>query len=222
MTIEILPLTSISRSCGTQMRISENAAAIEDYAEAVRNGSVFPPLIVFTDGKHYWLADGFHRFAAFLKCGLDSCRCDVREGTLNDAKRFACEANKEHGLQRTQSDKRNAIKEYLTISGLEKLSNSEIGKRLGVSHHLVCAVRGELKLAPSPKSHVGGGGKAPVGNFQKPAKAKGNTGKNRFTTLYNVSLDSPEQFVSVLRTEFTSQYLDSLLISLQQSLLESP
>jgi hypothetical protein len=84
-----------------------------------RAGDEFPPLTVFWDGEHYWLADGFHRLGANNICmqglelpGLD-IECEVIEGSQRDAIIYACGANAGHGIQRTVPDKQNAVRTML-------------------------------------------------------------------------------------------------------------
>ncbi len=212
------------------MRVAENDTVVTEYAEAMNRGAAFPPITVFSDGHEYWLADGFHRLKAALQVGQDSIACELREGSLDDAREFACRANLNHGLQRTCDDKRRAVTEYLKISQNENLSNNEIGKRLAVSHHFVQTIRAGLGLKPSLRAHVGVGGKdKKIGTFQsKEAKSTknvnpGKTGvvpKGCYVTLYNVSKNSPEQFVSVLRAEFDKSYLDALCQELRRSLTQ--
>jgi len=216
MSIQQLLLSSILTDAGTQMRVETSESTIGNYVEFLRQGCVFPAIIVFTDGLLYWLADGFHRLEAHKRFGLESILCDIREGTLIDAKRYACEANTDHGLQRTNDGKRNAIKEYLKLPGIAEMSDLQIAKKLRVSNHLVSEVRTNMKVAPSPKAHVGNGSKKKERTEKKrPAEKSGG-----FTTLYNISVDNPAQFVSVLRSQFKKPYLDSISIHLQRSLEE--
>ena len=62
---DIFPTRRIpSWSCvgtGVPVRAEMNAATVEDYAAALADGKVFPPVTAFHDGEVYWLADGFHR-----------------------------------------------------------------------------------------------------------------------------------------------------------------
>ena len=219
MSTQTLPIEKITTDVGLQMRDAESETVIDDYAEAIRQGDVFPPVTVYTDGTHFWLVDGFHRLAAYKKCGLDSIPCVVRQGTFNEAKACACEANTDHGHRRSNQDKRNAVREYLTIPEKTELSNNEIGNRLKVSHHLVHEVRHEMGVKPSPKSHVGRGGQEGIGKFQSPKKSSkkssSNGEKGSFIDLYNVSTESPGQFVSILNAQFPKPYLVSLSKELQ-------
>ncbi len=57
----VLALESIRIDGNTQSRVELDQAVVAEYAEAMAEGAQFPPLIVFFDGVHRWLGDGFHR-----------------------------------------------------------------------------------------------------------------------------------------------------------------
>ena len=59
-----LDIDQIRTDGGTQPRAELLIETIEDYAEQMQRNAEFPPVVVFFDGKEYWLADGFHRLAA--------------------------------------------------------------------------------------------------------------------------------------------------------------
>lgn len=156
---QYLELECIRTDGGTQARDGLNDATVRDYAEtwqtlsSRQNGFLeMPPIVVYHDGTHYWLADGFHRVAAyqqFLDGGSASAspraiRAEVRQGTQRDAILFACGANDTHGLRRTQADKRRAIERLLRDDEWRQWSDSEIARRCNVSHPTVATVRREL------------------------------------------------------------------------------
>jgi len=62
-----LELASIRVDGGTQSRLELNQEVVNEYAEHMAEGDVFPSVIVFQDGATYWLADGFHRYFATKK-----------------------------------------------------------------------------------------------------------------------------------------------------------
>jgi len=217
MNTQNLSLDRILIDAGTQMRVGNSESTIADYVQALQQGCIFPPIIVFTNGTLYWLADGFHRYEACKRCGLETIICEIREGTLDDAKKFACEANTKHGLPRTNEGKRKAVREYLQLPGIASLSDLEIARRLHVSNHLVHEIRTKTNSAPSPKAHVGKGSLTKA----RPEKKSGDSPLKRcFITLRNVSANSPSQFVTILRAEFDKPYLHSLVNDLQRSLIE--
>ena len=57
------------RDLSLQTRAGTDADTINNYAEAMADGAQFPDVTVFTDGTHYWLADGFHRVRAAKQNG---------------------------------------------------------------------------------------------------------------------------------------------------------
>ena len=184
---------------GLQARVSTDSGTVDEYAEAMKAGQVLPPMIVFSDGREYWLADGFHRLSALLKIGAETATVMVREGTREDAMWFAVAANKTHGLRRTNADKRKAVIKALELH--PEMSDRAIAEHVGVDHKTVAICRpstGEipqfqpvanqgsdqketpktpkLRPPPPPPKRVGLDGKSrplpPPPKVEKPAKAK--------------------------------------------------
>ena len=117
-----------------------NQVTAAEYAEAMKSGAVFPPVVVFVDAKGaHWLADGFHRCAAAELAGLAEIAADVRQGSRKDALLHAASANASHGLRRTNADKRRAV--ALVLGNFPKWSDRKIGDACGVDHKTVAAVR---------------------------------------------------------------------------------
>lgn len=87
-----------------QTRAGTDVDTINNYAEAMADGASFPDVTVFTDGKHYWLADGFHRVMAAKQNGKTSISADVRKGTADDAVVFGGTANNKQGKRPTRAD----------------------------------------------------------------------------------------------------------------------
>ena len=134
-----LPIDSISIDGGTQAREIINMATVAEYAAAMEEGEALPPGVVFFDGTKHHLGDGFHRFHAHRKIGATSFECEVRTGTLLDAKLYAYGANKAHGLQRTNADKRKAVLGML--ADFSDWSDRAIARHVGVTHPFVAAIR---------------------------------------------------------------------------------
>jgi transposase-like protein len=139
-----LPIGQIRLDGGTQPRTALDFAAIDDYAEAMAAGGKFPPVVVFLDGEHYWLADGFHRLKAAFAAGFDAIDCELRQGTLEDAQWYSFSANKTNGLRRTNEDKQRAVKSALLHARAASLSNSAIARHVGVDEATVRNWRAEL------------------------------------------------------------------------------
>jgi len=155
---QYIPLDQIRIDGGTQARAGLDEATVAEYAESWltlssrQNGFLDMPLIVvYHDGKDYWLADGFHRVEAYKRfvdgpsasASARAIRAEVRMGTKRDAVLYACGANATHGLRRTQADKRRAILTLLEDPEWRQWSDSEIARRCNVTHPTVAAVRKE-------------------------------------------------------------------------------
>jgi hypothetical protein len=142
----VISLGSIRADTEAQPRTSIFADKVSEYVEDMSRGDKFPPLVVFYDGKAYWLADGFHRYHAAVGVLGQSGQfeCEVREGTLRDAVLFSCSANAAHGIRRTNEDKRRAVTTLLKDVEWGKWSNREIARQCLVSHPFVDKLRADL------------------------------------------------------------------------------
>ena len=87
-----------------QTRAGTDVDTINNYAESMADGASFPDVTVFTDGKHNWLADGFHRVMAAKQNGKTSISADIRKGTADDAVVFGGTANNKQGKRPTRAD----------------------------------------------------------------------------------------------------------------------
>lgn len=132
-----IPLSAIRTDGGTQPRAELNFVTIADYADDMREGAIFPPVVVFYDGADYWLADGFHRLSAAQQIGAVEIAADVRQGTIEDARWFSYGVNKDHGLRRTNEDKRRAVEAALAHPYHARYSNREIARHCGVDEGTV-------------------------------------------------------------------------------------
>lgn len=106
-----LPLSQIKFDPDCQSRVRLDEDTVVEYAYRMKDGEVFPPIVVFFDGAEYWLSDGFHRYAARKgvvrergeEDGADIL-CDIRQGSRLDAVRYALSANAQHGKRRESGD----------------------------------------------------------------------------------------------------------------------
>ena len=154
-----ISLDHIDPNGGTQMRTRIDDAVVAEYAERMAAGDEFPPIVVFREGKKFWLADGFHRFRARRACSARDVRALVHVGDRSDAIEYAIGANKSNGLRRTNDDKRMAVRAALAHERLRERGNVEIAEMVGVSDEMVRKMRsGESAQPPS----VGGSSQAPA------------------------------------------------------------
>ena len=141
-----VPLTAILTDAACQARVKIRPGVVRDYrramAEQISEGGLrFPPVVLFTDEQHFWLADGFHRILAARDAGLSEFPADVRPGTERDALLFSISCNGAHGLPRTNADKRKAVTLLLADAEWSQWSDREIARHCQVSHKCVQKVR---------------------------------------------------------------------------------
>jgi hypothetical protein len=141
-----LKLSQIVIDKGTQTREDLDQKTVTEYAEAMMNKEVFPPLVVFHDGSKYYLVDGFHRYFAYKQTATTEVEVEVINGTLRNAQEYALGVNDKHGLKRTNGDKRNAVLIALNDMEWSLLTNREIGKLCRVSHTFVNTIKEKLEL----------------------------------------------------------------------------
>lgn len=165
-----LGLDKIRIDCGTQARAELNQEIVAEYAEAILAGANFPPVTVFFDGSTYYLADGFHRYMANKKAGSPGINADVVNGTLREAILHSLSVNNEHGLRRTNADKRKAVMTMLQDFEWTDWSDREIAKWCKVGHPLVGRIRDELGGGTEKVKFERGGKVIEMGKKIKPKK----------------------------------------------------
>ena len=195
MTTEHLQLTDIKIDGGTQLREAISEETVAEYAEAIREGAAFPAVIVFCDGATHWLVDGFHRYHAHRRADKETIEAIVHQGTLRDAILHSLAANVDHGLRRTNADKRKAVMTMLTNELVatdadgNPWSNREVARRCAVSLDLVNRIRASLNDSfseedPKPRSYTTKHGTKSVmkiGNInrnRKPQRKPGGIARN--------------------------------------------
>lgn len=158
-----LELKLIRLDGGTQVRASIKEEAVMRYATDLEGGAVFPPMRVFYDGTDYWLSDGFHRYHAALRIGLQSFLCEVDIGTPRDALFYGSTANNLHGQPMDNADKRKITMIFVEDFEWGDWSNAEIARQLHVSAPFVAKMRGES--APAVRKYI-----TPKGNVAEKRK----------------------------------------------------
>lgn len=152
-------ISQIRTDGGTQMRAGLDDSTVFEYTQAMIGSGGwgdFPAVIAYHDGAAYWLADGFHRVAAFKDGFPDATKTipvEVRAGTRRDAILHAAGANAVHGLRRSPDDKRRTVETLLRDEEWAAWSDNEIARRCHVSPTFVGTVRkSSLSTVDSEKS----------------------------------------------------------------------
>lgn len=173
-----LKLQDIRLDGNTQPRSRVYDETVTAYTEALLDGAKFPPVDVFFDGKHYWLADGFHRYHAHRRNKHNTIDATIHKGTKRDAFIFSRGANAEHGMPRTNEEKRAVVISLLEdpefysedqaeedkpkdrlIARICKVSNMTVGR---IRKQLALNKKQSLPPAPPPKPSIKPAPSSPV------------------------------------------------------------
>jgi hypothetical protein len=194
----LIEIKRIRTDGGTQQRAIFESEVVEEYADAMRAGVVFPAVDLFFDGTDYWLADGYYRVQACEVLNRKEIAAAVRPGSQRDAILFSLGANSTHGQPRTREDKRLAVWTMLEDPEWSIWSDHAIAEKTNVSQPFVSKLRKELEreaqqetagAAPLPGEETNGHHKtagAAAGLSAErgpgavaPAKRRGKDGKLR-------------------------------------------
>lgn len=157
-----------------------NFSVVNEYAEDLKEGAVFPPILVFKDqAGTYLLADGQHRLEAARRASYGSIRAEVRRGDRRAALLASVGANAEHGVRRTAEDKRRAVWKLLNDSEWSKWADRDIARRCQVSPTLVGTLRAEQIAAKATVKVEGQAGNLTVHVDSEPAPKREVKYKNK-------------------------------------------
>lgn len=140
-----LPIKDIRLDRALQPRTHMNEDIIAEYSELIADGAEFPPVTVYFDSVYYWLADGYHRYFAHKSAAHTEIECEVVNGTRRDAILFSSGVN-EHGLRRTNEDRRKAVMNLLDDMEWAEWSDRKIADICHVSHVTVGRIRKSLQI----------------------------------------------------------------------------
>ena len=140
-----LPIKDIRLDKALQPRTHMNEDIIAEYAELIADGAEFPPVTVYFDSVYYWLADGYHRYFGHKSAAQTEIECEIVNGTRRDAILFSSGVN-EHGLRRTNEDRRKAVMNLLDDMEWSEWSDRKIADICKVSHVTVGRVRKTIQI----------------------------------------------------------------------------
>ena len=127
-----------------QSRVGLDEGAIEEFAEKIKDGVEFPPIVVLHGDDGCICADGFHRVHAARRAGVEKIAAEIREGGRRDAILHSVGANAQHGVRRTNADKRRAVEILLRDDEWLTWSDGKIARRVAVSQPFVSKLRKEF------------------------------------------------------------------------------
>lgn len=136
-----------------QVRAKMDFEAIDEYAEHLDS---LPPCKAVR-GDKLWLTGGWHRLHAHKKAGIEVVPCEVTEGTFADAVAEAAGENADHGLRRSDEDKKRAVRLVLGTPEHADKSDRLIAEICRVGHPFVAKIRAKSSTGTdsSSKPRVG-------------------------------------------------------------------
>ncbi len=193
MTPEIreIQIGAIMADGSAQMRVvGIDPGTVAEYAEAMVAGAAFPPVIIFHDDNGgYWPGDGFHRIEAARRVGRETIGADIRQGNQRDAILFAVGANAEHGIRRTQADKRNSVETLLRDPEWSRMSDRKIAELAKVDHKTVARFRRDLTGGESGEIPTDASGKnSNSGEIPTTAETSGSMTEKLLATVSTQAL----------------------------------
>jgi len=145
-SIITLPLDAIQADTRAQSRAEIDIVVVGEYADDMKAGAVFPPLVVFFDQATYWLAEGFHRYHAYQQAEITPVPVLVKAGGLREAILQSLGSNADHGKRRTNADKCRAVEMMLRDGEWNNWPQAQIAKQCVVTPEYVSRLRKELSI----------------------------------------------------------------------------
>ena len=93
-----LPLAQIRCDGGTQPRVAIDLKHIQLLEAQIEEGQEIEPITVFYDGEFYWLANGFHRCAAYQNQDEEDIACIIHCGSVRSAILYFVGTSADHKL----------------------------------------------------------------------------------------------------------------------------
>jgi len=138
-----IPLTQIDTTAiDLQIREQIDPDQIDNLREAIESKIELPPIDLFqseTEENAYYIGDGWHRLHAHREAKCKTIAAIVHPGGRAAALKHALGANADHGLRRTNRDKRNAVK--IALSAFKTHSGREIARICNVTESLVRTIK---------------------------------------------------------------------------------
>jgi ParB-like chromosome segregation protein Spo0J len=159
-----LPLEQLHVDPECQVRVRLDAAALDDYAAVYADEEMarsMPPITAYPVNGHFVIVDGFHRYYAALKSGLETVPVRVlkpnvgEEDAAVEARTLALQANQEHGVRLAPADRRRAVELALRNPWLADASVRRLSEVLGLPSTTIYRIRKELENPPPPEDPEG-------------------------------------------------------------------
>ena len=176
---QMVAIDKIAAPLDLMMRVKLDRDTVAAYAEAMQQGSTFPPLDCAMVNEELFLTDGFHRYKAYLRRHVAEVKVRIREAeSYDDAVLWAVQANAHQGLKRSNADKQKSVEALLATDKYRDMPAEDVSTAAGV--HQTTVLRHRAKLAKincnavykSPKTRVDKAGRKRPTTYKKRKKQK--------------------------------------------------
>ncbi len=93
-------------------RTQHNYEHAYEYADEIKTGDIFPPLLAVEVGGELWLSDGFYRKMAYQELGIDTVCAKIAKVAKGEREAVflgGCRSNARHGRRLTAKEKKRAL-----------------------------------------------------------------------------------------------------------------
>ena len=153
MAIKNVPIKDVCITAGTQMRPVDDSVMLR-YKALMAEGVKFPPVSIVTDGKNFYLYDGFHRYFAHLRLNKKYIEATIENGIRRDAIYFSFSANKTNAFPRQPGTAKGIIEKMLKDEEWAKMPQTEIAKWVGVTQGFVSKTLAEMMKQTEAKKQA--------------------------------------------------------------------
>lgn len=134
----LLKLDEITLIEGNRARAKIKPSQVTYYAGLMKDGTIFPPIIVF--GEENILSDGWHRFYATQSLKKAEIMAERRPGGAREAQLYSFEANN-HGLPPTTKERKANARVMLDDPEWSQWTDVRIAKHTGLDRTTVWRMR---------------------------------------------------------------------------------
>ncbi|MGR3278721.1 hypothetical protein ACSYAD_26875 [Acaryochloris marina NIES-2412] len=141
--LEYLNIEAIIIDSEVASRCQLREDIVTEYANAMRQGAKFPPVIVFFNGTDFILVDGFHRIHAKKVNGDLEILASISQGNRREAILIATGINIDSSLKLTKADIRRNINKLIGDTEWSLWYDLDIAQQCCANHELVYELRVE-------------------------------------------------------------------------------
>lgn len=149
--IETVEISSITRDVVVRAK-GVNRVTVAEYAQAMREGANFPPVVLYKDRTTIRLSEGAHRIEAALAIGMTTISAEIRVGGRKECISHAVSTGRDYGLRFSTRDKRHQTE--LMLGNFPKWSDRKIAEALGIDHKTVAATKRRLAEATAEPGEI--------------------------------------------------------------------